>query len=357
MEHSVYYFVNMILVVVCAAMSMVFLAVQLPSDKGINKYRTSLRFLASAYLTISAIQFLVMVLDTPVVNLIPMEKLVIASLQASLLTFTLIVLINPQLITRSYVFKHLSPIAFFLVLYFVVAARWGKPVISSLEELKLLAYHPTVMVRELFLIFYAFQLIYLTKVFRREARKYDAKIDNFFSSCFLLRLPGVRYSFYLSLTVSISAFISCFILEETSELVFSIVYAVFYTAFGIHYIQYPRVFKDIKQAIYPPINFSAESDNKQLAWCQLKEEILNERYYLVYGITIEQMAQYLNIDRRTLANFINIEEGMNFNTWINSLRAQSAENLLTEHPDYSLTQIAEAINYGDSSIEQRYILA
>ena len=36
MEHSLYDFMNMILIVACAAMSMVFLAVQLPSDKGIK---------------------------------------------------------------------------------------------------------------------------------------------------------------------------------------------------------------------------------------------------------------------------------------------------------------------------------
>jgi AraC-like DNA-binding protein len=359
MEHSLYDFMNMILIVACAAMSMVFLAVQLPSDKGIKKYRKSLRFLASAYLIMSVIGLLVLVLDLPVVNLIPMENLIVASLQAPLFTFTLIVLINPQFVTRSYVLKQLYPTAAFIVLYLAVAARWGNPVITNLEELKLQAYHPAVMVREMFLIYYACQLVYLTKVFIRQAKKYETEIDNFFSNSFLLHLPGIQYSFYSALVVGISTLISCFIFTEIATLIFTIVYCLFYVVFGLHYIQYPRIFKDIEQAIYPPIDFNTQPENTQVAWNQLKTEILNERYYLVYGVTIEQMSQYLNTSRATLAYFINSEEGMNFNVWINALRTQSAEELLTEHPDYSLTQIAEVINYGDSPIpsDLRYKLA
>lgn len=359
MEHSAYYFINMILVVACAAMSMVFLAVQLPPDKGIDKYRKSLRFLASAYLIMSAIGLLVMVFDLPAVNLISMENLIVASLQAPLFTFTLIVLINPQFVTRSYMLKQLSPIVAFLVLYLVVAAQWGNPVISNLEELKLQAYHPAVMVREAFLIYYACQLVYLTSVFIRQVKNYETEIDNFFSNSFLLHLPGIRYSFYSALVVGVSALISCFIFAEMAALVFTVVYSIFYVVFGLHYIQYPRIFKDIEQAIYPPIDFNTRTDTTQLVWHQLKTEVLNERYYLVYGVTIEQMAQYLNISRATLANFINTEEGMNFNVWINTLRTQSAEELLTEHPDYSLTQIAEVVNYGDSPVSSglRYRLA
>lgn len=359
MEHSIYGFMNMILVVACAAMSMVFLAVQLPSDKGIKIYRKSLRFLASAYLIMSAIALLVLMLDLPAVNLIPMENLIVASLQAPLFTFTLIVLINPQFITRSYVLKQLYPTVGFIVLFLLAAARWGNPVISNLEELKLLVYHPTVMVREIFLVYYACQLVYLTRVFIRQVDNYENKVDNFFSNSFLMHLPGIRYAFYSALVVGVSTLISCFVFTETATLIFTVIYCLFYIVFGFHYIQYPRIFKDIEQAIYPPVDFCELAENVQLTWHQLKAEILHERYYLVYGVTVEQMAQYLNISRTTLATFINTEEGMNFNTWITALRTQSAEELLSEHPDYSLTQIAEAINYGDSDLpsDLRYRLA
>lgn len=359
MEHSVYYFINMILIVACTAMSMVFLAVPLPSNKQIGKYRTSLRFLATAYLIMSSLEFMVMLFDLPIVNLLSMESLIVASLQATLFTSTLIVLINPKFITRTYILKQLTPIALFVAAYLLVASRWGNPVISSLTELKLLAGHPAVVVRELLLVFYAFQLIYLTKVFVREIRKYKAEIDNFFSDSFLLHLPGVRYSFYSALVVGVAALFSCFMYSETWVLIFTIACALFYIGFGIYYIQYPRIFQNIEQAICPVIDFALESgNNNQLEWSQLKAEILKERYYLIYSITIEQMAQRLSIGRTTLANFINNEEGMSFNTWINSLRTESVKGLLINHPDYSLSQIAEAIGHSDfSDFDLSYKLA
>jgi AraC-like DNA-binding protein len=360
MEHSAVYYINMILIVTCAAMSMVFLAVQLPSNKGISKYRTSLRFLASAYLVMSSIELMVLIFDLPVVNLISMESLIIASLQAALFTSTLIVLINPKMVTKSYIGKQLLPMAFFLIMYLLVATRWGNPVISNLDELKLLAWHPAVMVRELFLAYYALQLICLTNVFCREARKYEAEIANFFSDAVLLHTPGVRYCFYSALIVGITALISCFVFTEILTLIFTIVFALFYTIFGIYYIQYPRLFKDIEQAICPVIDFALESAgrNSQLEWSQLKEEVMNERYYLIYGITIEQLAQRLSIGRTTLANFINNEEGLNFNAWVNSLRAESVKGLLIKYPDYSLSQIAEAVGHNDfSDFDLHYKLA
>jgi len=74
-----------------------------------------------------------------------------------------------------------------------------------------------------------------------------------------------------------------------------------------------------------------------------------EKYYLKAGVTIEEMAQHLKIGRTTLSSFINCEEEMNFNLWINSLRVEEAKALLVEYPTYNLTQIAEMIGYSESS--------
>jgi AraC-like DNA-binding protein len=61
------------------------------------------------------------------------------------------------------------------------------------------------------------------------------------------------------------------------------------------------------------------------------------------------MAQYLKIGRTTLSTFINNEEGMNFNSWINLLRVEEAKSLLIDYPHYNLTQISELIGYSEPS--------
>ncbi len=61
------------------------------------------------------------------------------------------------------------------------------------------------------------------------------------------------------------------------------------------------------------------------------------------------MSQYLKIGRTTLSTFINNEEGMNFNMWINTLRIEESKKILIEFPDYNLAQIAEMVGYSESS--------
>ena len=90
-------------------------------------------------------------------------------------------------------------------------------------------------------------------------------------------------------------------------------------------------------------------NNKRLAWCDLKIQIIRDKYYLKTGVNIEDMAHFLKIGRTSLSTFINLEEGMNFNAWINSLRIEEAKILLLQYPHFSLTQIAEMVGYTESS--------
>lgn len=60
MINSAFLFVNTTLVVGCMVMAFIFLILPLPKNKGLHKYRTSLRFLAGAYLIMALLQFLFM---------------------------------------------------------------------------------------------------------------------------------------------------------------------------------------------------------------------------------------------------------------------------------------------------------
>lgn len=121
--------------------------------------------------------------------------------------------------------------------------------------------------------------------------------------------------------------------------------------FGIYYIQYPRTFIHIEPAICVQENSRDEFSkaNRRINWIQLKKQILEDKYYLADGVNIQEMAQYLKIGRTTLSAFINNNEGMNFNLWINNLRVEEAKALLIAYPNYSLAQIAELVGYSEAS--------
>lgn len=351
MGHNAILYVNTAFVTECVAMAIVFLALPLPANKGLNNYRISLRFLSGAYLTIAIFKIFVMTFDISLVNFILMGRLTISSLQAALFTIALITLLNPQFNTKSFLYKQIILILILNILFFLVSSRWGDPKILNFSELVQFAFHPAMLIRELFLLYYIFLLVYLTRLFFSQARLFEKEIDNYFADSYRLHLPGVRYCFYAALSIGIGAFLSCFILSEPWVMIFTFTYTIYYLGFGIYYIQYPRSFIFLEPAINKRENIMEELAKApgRINWDQLKKQILEDKYYLRDGVNIEEMAHFLKIGRTTLSTFINNDERMNFNTWINTLRVEEAKRLMLENPNYNLAQIAEMIGYSESS--------
>jgi len=350
-EDYAFLFTDTALIMCCVSMAIVFFVLPLPPYKGLKKYRISLRLLAGAYLVMAVLKSVVMMWNVAVVNLISIETLAIASLQAPLFAFSLVVLINPRFITKRYLCKHLLPTLVFTVLYILVALRCGSPKIFDFIGLKAMALHPSMLVREIFLAYYVFQLIFLSRLFQVQAKKYEDRLDNYFADHLRLYLPGLRYSFYAALLVGVCTLLSCFMFTGIMILIFNVTYTVFYLAFGIYYIQYPHKFENIHQVIYPAPIMAEElpRSNKRFDWEELKSRIIADRYYIVPGINIEQMAQRLKVGRTTLSNFINNEEKMKFNAWIGLLRVEDAKRLLVEYPQCSVAEIAEQVGYSELS--------
>ena len=259
MEHYVFLTVNSILIMGCFYMVIIFMGFSLLPDRGSKKYRIFLRFLAGAYLITAVLKLVDMKFDGAMLDLISMQTIVIASLQAPVFTFSLITLINPRFVTRSYFWKHLMPVFILIMLYVLTALVWGSPKIFSFVIFKLVASHPAVLVRVLFLVYYVFQLLFLYRMFCVLAKIYEEKLNNYIADHQYSSLTGVRYLFYAMLVVAVCTLLSCFMLTEPLLLVFSIVYIVFYLVFGVYYIRYPHKFANMQQIIYPLPSFAEDS--------------------------------------------------------------------------------------------------
>ncbi len=351
MGHYPFLFVNTTLVVGCMALAVVFLTLPLPKTETLYKYKVSLRFLAGSYITLAVLKILIMCFNLSLLNLLSMERLTIASLQATLFAISLIILINPRFVTKKYLYRQISPVLFLGLLYLLFVAKWGDLNIQSFSDLFRYKFSPVMIVREFFALYYIYQLIYLTWLFARQVKLFDNKINNYFSECSGQCLSWIRYCYIAVLIVGIGAFLSCFLLNDLWFFIFTAIYTLFYLSFGIYYIQYPRKFVYIEPAVFAR-NKAVDrvvSYRKKLEWPELRSRIIDEKYYLIQGVNIEDMALHLKIGRTTLSTFINNEEGVNFNQWINSLRIEEAKNLLANYPEYSLTQISELVGYSEPS--------
>jgi AraC-like DNA-binding protein len=351
MEHDLILHINIVLVAGCTVFAFIFLVLPLPKSQNLNRFRGSLRYLAFAFFLLVVLKSLDFIFDKPIVNMISIDELVIASIQIPLFTLSLINLINPSLINIRYLIKKFLPLLILIIVYLLSSSLYGDPVILNFKSFLNYVFHPTLVARILFLFYYCFQLGLLIRIYIGIERKSNEQKASDCSVNLKIHFPWIRGFFWAIIVVAVGSLLFCFMTSEFMELIFSILYALFYFVFALFYIQYPKLFLYIE----PMLQTNDGAGNKNIVikqrmhWIDLKEKIITNKYYLRPGVGIDDMAAYLKIGRTKLSGLINKNESINFNTWINTLRVEEAKNQLLANPNYSLQQIAEEVGYSEYS--------
>jgi len=350
MEFHAYLIINVTLIISCFIMSLFFLFLPLPQAEGLRNYCVSLRFLALAYLSLSVLTVIDLLAGRNILSC-PLNLIAI-SLQTIFFAFSLINLINRKFVHIGIVSMYIAPTVIFIVLFIFFAQQWGNPDFPGQANSIRNCNHPTLLLNMTFLLFCIIQLIYLSVIFILEARKYKLKLDNYFADTYQLKLRWVQYLFYGAVAFCLLVLVSLFLASVIFALIVTLLNALFYIAFGLYYIQYPRTYStiapifDTTSAVY---GNEADTSRRTLSWQKLRCTIIADKYYLCPDINIEDMAQYLKIGRSTLSGYINREENMSFHAWINRLRIDEAKRLIITHPDYSIAQISDTIGFSEPS--------
>jgi len=353
MDSNLHFLTNALLIVVCTLMGTSFLSIHIPKKEGLKNYRISLKVLAGAYYAMALLTVMVLTF-----NLADNSRehftfisIFISSTQALLFTFTLITLINPNFVKLKNLLKHLAPYLIFSAFYLISNTIYDDPKLTSLKDVPLYLDNPTIWIRLLFLVYYAFQLICYTVLFISEAKKYDTELLDYFSEVVKLKMEWVKIAYYTALVVGLIAMVSNFFPKQFDWIVTTI-FAFFYFGYAQEYIKYNKVFNIIEPVINVPIVEATISQPRiviKTDWEHFKQKIFSQKYYREPGVTIEDIANKLNIGRTTLSNMINREEAVNFNTWINRLRIEDAKQLLIENPDYTIAIISEIVGYTEQA--------
>ncbi|WP_243350196.1 helix-turn-helix domain-containing protein [Parabacteroides sp. FAFU027] len=228
---------------------------------------------------------------------------------------------------------------------------FGDHLIYSYSECRLYLLQPTFIIRIVYFLFFLFQVIYYVFVFFREMQLYKREIADFFSETHKLQLDWIRYAFLSALGLTGLAITYFFYFNVVFHTLFVVLYTSFYFAFALNYLRYTSFYKMIKPAIEmaksdSEIRIDKETHN---TWPIVKEKILSRKSYLRSGITIEELATELKINRKQLSAFINSEEKVNFNTWINKLRIEEAKQMLIFSPETTLAEISERTGFTEQS--------
>jgi AraC-like DNA-binding protein len=351
MEMSLHVITNLILAVVCLSMGTVFLVFPTPQKTGLFKYRISLKVIASSYFILMVLTMVILIFRLPdnAREHLTFTGISISSFQAFLFTFALITLLDPKYVTLKNIGLHIWPFIVLVLMFAISYKLFGNPVITQFNELGLYISNPTLWIRITIYGYYIFQLLFYTWLFLKEEQVYKNNMMNYFSDEVWLKLSWVRVAFFSSLTVGVIAMLSYFF-PQKYDWIFTLIYSVFYFGFAIEYVKYDKIYRIIEPAVEEEkteIPVSASKTRIKQDWQPLKEQILNNQYYLESGINIEDLARRLGVGRTVLSTLINRDEGMNFNTWINTQRVNKAKELLINDPDETLTNISERVGYSE----------
>ncbi len=351
----IYLFINLTFIISGIILGIIILVNPVSHKPSLKKYRQSSKLLAASYLSVaimnSAVLFFGLKDFQP--EYFSFLGIVISSTQSLIFSYILIMLLSTHQNPKNNIpfIIHGGIILLFLIVFAVLSLFKTNPVLSSPSEVTMTILYPMTLLRIAFFAFYLYQIIRYCLIFRKAVIKYDASIGNYFSDTGSVKLNWVKVAFISALSIGLMAIIFQILPSLVFDNIFTSIVFVFYIGFAIKFINYDKIYESIEPAfdtgISPDIGF--EKVLKKSSWDAYKQKVTENKLFLKEGITLIEMARLLNISRTLLSNFINMEEGQNFNKWINKLRISEAKHIMLNNPDYSISYIAIKTGFSEQS--------
>lgn len=327
------------------ALGLCFFFLSIPPNAGLKNYRTARLVMGYAYVVYAVSLFTAHYgffnfTNNPFSQSI---SLFISSVQAFLFTFTLITLIDTRFLTHRRIFREAV---------LILSGSATTITLSSFlphDEAQLAVYF--------FCGLYMLLIIRYVRMFRKHYRGYTAKMDNYFSNEETHRLQWVSLSFYGATFIGAIALV--FALFHTLEvaLPFIVLVLIFYSCFGIRFINYAFVFQTFETAIEEevyviPLNEKNETEEEESELMRRIDDLMRcEELYKNADISIDDIALALSEKHYAISGTINRYREMNFKAYINEYRVQEAAKLLLEDKECRLTvdAVASAVGFSDRS--------
>lgn len=185
---------------------------------------------------------------------------------------------------------------------------------------------------------------------------YNNKLNCYFSGknvedgqrwCILVY--GVIIYFILS---ALDLIVSDFTLDPVITLLSTIAFALL--VFVIFKMQSQhKAIAPIEKITVESYDLVPESDNHSISTIVRSWEWRKDKPFLKEDITVEDVANQMEIDTQQLSNYINSVYNLNFNSWINNMRINEVNRLLVSQKQMSISDIALRTGFTDQTILER----
>ena len=314
-------------------------------DTRLRGYRISLKVLALSFVCLSTYCLLKAKMPR---ELLYVPFFVSSHIQVCLLGLAHLNLLNLNIVHKKMVLLNFCPLFSCVAVFALVQQFFPFVNLTSWEILFNSLSNPSVIVRILWLLVYISQILYYAVIFFREERTYYRELGNFLSEKPNAKYRLALFSFIGALLAGADSICICLTLNKFWGGVFNLIMLLIYAAMCLCFIKYPAIFFRVSSVISDTPEERTELQ-PTTPWSSLKQKIREDKLYLAEGLTIDQLANMLNINKRVLSYMINTMEGANFNTFIGRLRTSEAQEIMKKHTDLSLSEIAFKVGYSEQS--------
>lgn len=359
---------NGIIIGVCLAISFGLAAFKQMTHAVNPKYRRACYFFIAASSTI-AIGHLAELLAADFgyqsLDLFSMLVLVLASSQALMFTFMLILLFDGRYVTPANVLKYASPSLFFILLYVVSCCYEADlNVYSWAEWCAGVTHNFPLAVRSLFGVTYTVQLFVYTRLFFRKKCHYATYLKQFPKERVSeLELRWTTRAFLYALAVGIGAWILLVCPGALPEFFFSALIVVFYPAFAWLYANFHYTYELLRRLVIeqqdeklsqppPPesdmedlIRYLQPDDNRLFE--ELEAYLQKERPHLDPNFNRNDLLKVLGTNERNLSAAVGRATGLTLQNYLLRMRIRYAMDLLLvpDNVDCTIEYIAAASGF------------
>jgi|GEM_PF-483763 len=324
-------------------------------------YHRAKWFLVSAVIIVAVGQTMMLIDDMAgnEIGIFPVFILLVASFQACLFTFLVLILFHSRYVTTRNILKHMLPTAIFIVAYIITILFRKDVEVFTLSDYIVHIGNPALLLRTAFVVTYGIQLAIYISIFNRERKLHIQQIDEYFFDTSQLKLRWGTSLFYQAVAIGIVVLIFSVKPTRTGDILLTLFLPVFYGAFAVRYINFQHTLPLVMQAVEQDETHKKQHNGKMENTDSISDEelcrkleslLVNESFYLVQGIVIANVATKLKVNKRTLSAYINSVYDKNFNWWINSLRIEHAKRVIDSNPELALTEVAYQSGFADSAM-------
>lgn len=308
---------------------------------------------------------------------------VVYYLQMLMMVFSLLSLIHSSIVTRQNIGLFALPIGILVPIYTVCYLLYDTNSIFTTDHyLAFLASPISIFLCKVLYLIIGAGFIISTYWLVSEVVAYRGKIDNYFSGKQRTngrKLEYITYAFFgyfilagidfiysspildsVLMIVNTVIFIFCTIIIFNLQNIFTEVRPAIDYQNEMHFpVKSLQGFAAAQHVIEPQIKISEpkiKSEFTEIDKSKTKIELIISRWeqrtdkpFFDDGITLTTVAQSMGISPRLLSDYLNKIYGINFNKWINNLRIEEVKRMIEEHPQVTLTNLAQETGFTDSS--------